>query len=195
MLNFWISCRTPPYRPSCSSVSGHRHVCASLHSCTLSWIVQEPWSLTESLTALSHAHARHPICAALPICLFAGIPKLNFSHCKCMTGGVLTHDEHALCLIIRCASYVILSATEAQDLKLIKCSKDCPNNADHQLTHWYWLQAACLQFYRSFIQCRNFMACFERRRAAATAWQASHMLLSACRLHCTLMQSSMEHRA
>ncbi|KAL3154098.1 hypothetical protein ABBQ32_013634 [Trebouxia sp. C0010 RCD-2024] len=33
-------------------------------------------------------------------------------------------------------------------------------------------QAACVQFYKRFIECPNFMAWFERRRAAAAAWQA-----------------------
>lgn len=32
-------------------------------------------------------------------------------------------------------------------------------------------QAACVQFYKRFIECPNFMAWFERRRGAAAAWQ------------------------
>ena len=35
-------------------------------------------------------------------------------------------------------------------------------------------QAACIQFYKRFIECPNFMAWFERRRGAAAAWQVKH---------------------
>ena len=38
------------------------------------------------------------------------------------------------------------------------------------------VQAACVQFYKRFIQCPNFMAWFERRRGAAAAWQVTHVL-------------------
>ena len=40
------------------------------------------------------------------------------------------------------------------------------------------MQAACVQFYKRFIECPNFMAWFERRRAAAAAaWQVSCWLV------------------
>ena len=39
--------------------------------------------------------------------------------------------------------------------------------------HNLWLQAACVQFYKRFIECPNFMAWFERRREAAAFWQVT----------------------
>ncbi|DBA96088.1 TPA: hypothetical protein ACH3X1_001584 [Trebouxia sp. C0004] len=38
-------------------------------------------------------------------------------------------------------------------------------------------QAACVQFYKRFIECPNFMAWFERRRGAAAAWQEEVWLM------------------
>ncbi len=59
----------------------------------------------------------------------------------------------------------------------------CPQHSSRRVV----VQAACVQFYKRFIECPNFMAWFERRRGAAAAWQVHHCCANLIPCFCLLL--------